>query len=119
MAAEISSTFLIWYTTTTSGQGSTTIVNPGRSFRVVDVTVRGDAGAVVLLTKSGGGAVLAAGTLTTGSAGGEQLVTSFTSNGRVDSQTDLELSVTTQDVVWVKITCMAFAGQTLVAPDLT
>jgi hypothetical protein len=118
MSAEISSTFLIWYTTTTSGQGSTTIVNPGRSFRVVDVTVRGDAGAVVLLTKSGGG-VIASGTLSAGTSTGEQLVTSFASAGRVDSQTDLELSVTTQDIVWVKITCMAFAGQALVAPNLT
>ena len=118
MAAEISSTFLIWYITLSNGQGSTTIVNPGRSFRVVDVTVRGDPGAVVLLTKSGGG-VIASGTLSAGTSTGEELFTSVGSSGRVDSQTDLDLSVTTQDIVWVKITCMAFAGQSLIAPDLT
>lgn len=112
-SAGISSTFAI-EATFTAGQGTLTITNPGRAFRVLSMLGTGLNTSVITLRKNTGtGDTVAVCTLATGDLNDFPSVVTE-ANAEFASTDDLHLTVATANATKVTVLCVATgAGQAL------
>jgi hypothetical protein len=123
MAGQISSLFEIVYNTAV-GQGTATITNPGRSFRIVSVLATGAAGATVEIYKNVQGPPnLAFGnTIAAGNEVDAALIPDPTALGggiTFFTKTDnIVVAAAAANITQVIFQCISFDGQAVTAPDL-
>lgn len=113
MPATISSTFSIEYTQA-AGQGTFTITNPGRGFRVLAIFCTGTQGSVITVRKNtGAGATV--GTVTLGAApANNELPCVLTEANVVFTSTDnIHITIGTQNATKVALLCSAESGYAL------
>ena len=115
MPATISSTFAIEYTQA-AAQGSLTITNPGRSFRVLSATGTGVSGSVITVRKNDlNGATVAVVNVLNAAGGGsdtlaDQPGTVTLANADLSASDNLFVTVGTQNATEVKLFCVASGG---------
>lgn len=117
-AANISSSFVI-HSTFTAGQGTYSITNPGRTFRIVQVVGTGTATAVITIRKNtDAGDTIAVVTVDVNNEGMLGVITQ--ANANLLATDNLHITVATADATGVDIVCVATGGgEALTTTDLT
>jgi hypothetical protein len=116
-ATGISSTFSI-STIFAAEQGTVTITNPGRTFRVLEVLGTGTAASVITVRKNTGAGVTVA--ICTTDVTGEPLPGILTTANVDFLATDnVHITVATQDATQVNILCVATGGGQVLATAVT
>lgn len=115
-SAGISSTFAI-EADFTAGQGTLTITNPGRAFRILSVVGTGTATSVITVRKNTGAGATAA--VVTVDVTGEAMLGALTvANVEFLATDDVHITVATADATQVVILCVATgAGQSLTTAE--
>jgi len=90
-------------------QGTVTITNPGRAFRILGVTGTGTAASVITVRKNTGGGATAA-VVTTDVTNEPMWGVLTTANVEFSATDNVHITVATQDATQVDILCVATAG---------
>ena len=113
MPATISSTFTIEFTQA-AGQGTATITNPGRGFRVLEIFCTGTQASVITVRKNtGAGATVGTATLGAAPANNELPCVLTEANVVFTSTDDIHITIATADATKVALLCSAESGQAL------